>query len=87
MAAIAGVWADAIERCTHRPTWPDHRANDRVVLRDGEIVARVYQHEHGPQAGEWSWFGHWTGYDNTGSAETLDEALNTVQERCSTIQG
>ena len=68
-------------RWTHRRTWPDHRANDRVVLHDGTIVARIYQHEHGPETGEWAWFGQWAGHDNSGSAVTLDEALNEVRER------
>jgi ribulose bisphosphate carboxylase small subunit len=64
----------------HRRIWPDHRANDRVVLRDGSVVARIYQHEHGPQIGHWAWFGQWAGYDNSGVVATLDEALNAVRD-------
>ena len=43
-------------------------------------VARVYQHEHGPQTGEWAWFGQWGGYDNSGVVATLDAALNAVRD-------
>jgi hypothetical protein len=30
-----------------------------VVLRDGNTIARIYQHEHGPQTGKWAWSGQW----------------------------
>ena len=66
--------------CTHRRTWPDHRANDRVVLKDGQTIARVYEYEHGPQTGEWAWFGQWGGYDNSGVTATLDETLEVVRD-------
>jgi len=39
------------------------------VHKDGTIIARIYQHEHGPQTGEWAWFGQWGGYDNSGVVE------------------
>ena len=68
-------------RWTHRKTWPDYRDNDRVVLCDGEKVARIYQHEHGPQTGEWAWFGQWGGYDNSGVEPTLEAALKVVRDR------
>ena len=71
----------AMPHWTHRKTWPDYRANDRVVLRDGVRVARVYEMEHGPQTGEWLWFGWWAGVDNCGAAETLSEALEAVRGR------
>jgi len=63
---------------THRRTWSDHRINDRVVPCDGVVVARVYQHEHGPET--------WSGHDNTRSAAMLDEALNAVRDRCRSDQ-
>jgi hypothetical protein len=48
-------------RWTHRKTWPDYSANDRVVLRDWVKVVPVYGMEHGPQMLSWLWFGWWAG--------------------------
>ena len=68
-------------RWTHRPTWPDRAAIDRVVLCDGVKVARIEQFPHGPQEGLWEWAGRWDGEDNHGTADTLEEALEIVRER------
>ena len=67
-------------RWTHRPTWPDHRpADDREILRGGEVVARTYSYEHGPQAGRWGWFGRWDGPGNAGLADSLEAAREAVR--------
>jgi len=64
---------------THRRTWKDHRATDRVVCLDGKVIARVYDYEHGPQAGAWGWFGQWTGPVNRRVAPSLGDALEAVR--------
>lgn len=64
---------------THRPTWPDHRATDRLICLEGRVIARVYAFEDGPQAATWGWFGQWIGTPNSGVVPTLAEALEMVR--------
>ena len=78
------LYPPRMPRWTHRPTWPDRAAIDRVVLCDGVKVARVYQQAQGPQKGQWAWFGQWDGRE-AGTAATLEEALSVVRERWSDI--
>ena len=66
---------------THRSTWRDFSPTDRVVLRDGVVVARIERYPHGPQKGRWSWAVQWITPENCGTAGTLAEALHVVRTR------
>ena len=52
---------------------------DRQVKRNGKAVARIYQYDSGPQKGRWGWFGQWTGENNTGICDSMQEALEAVR--------
>ena len=67
---------------TYKPTWPDSRKDiDRIVLKDDIVVARTYQHDGGPSSGQWSWFLTRGGIDGSGTADSLEEALEAVRQR------
>ena len=55
------------------------KENDRQVLYSGDVVARIYEQEHGSQKGKWLWFGQWVSCHNTGICDDLISALNEVR--------
>ncbi|MEP3278337.1 MAG: hypothetical protein ABJN26_00135 [Stappiaceae bacterium] len=69
-------------RWTHKPTQKDGKATDRTVYVS---VARIYQIEHGPDAGRWAYFPQWGGSEGSGvhggpTADSLEIALDFVRK-------
>lgn len=67
----------------HRPTWPEDprtHATDRHVAYGEDPVGRIMRIDGGPQNGRWRWTGIWVGWDNAGTAETLEEGLQALRE-------
>ena len=66
-------------RWTHRATWPDEPDRpDRLILHNGEVIARTYQHI-GTFSGAWGWFGQGVLGGVNGKEETLDAVLVAVK--------
>ena len=69
---------------THRATWPDEpKRADRVILRDGEVVARTYQHSGNDIEGAWGWFGQGPLGGVNGKEDTFEAALEAVRRSTS----
>jgi len=50
-------------------------------MHKGKMIARVYRYPHGAQKGSWGWFLQWGCIGNSGTADSMEDALEVVRVR------